>query len=118
MEFQSAQEDFVVEDVETIVKSAIGVVLKDATYTADKANDWSNNIIASCLKGLQSLHRPFKYCVIVTIIQKNGAGIISSVSTFWDPAKDGLCRVSWENATMHCNVAISGTSHNIDSFEN
>lgn len=112
---EDQDEDFVLEDVETVVKSAIGVVLNNVNYNADKVNDWSNNIIASALKGLQSLNRPYKYCITVTLMQKNGAGLVSAASTFWDPTKDGLCKVTWENATTHCIVTVYGLSVNIDS---
>lgn len=115
MDFQEIGEEFVVEDVETIVKSAIGSVLNDIMYTSTKVNDWSNNIIASALKGLQSLNRPFKYALTVIIMQKNGAGLISAASTFWDTTKDGLCKVTWENTTMHCIVTVYGLAVNVES---
>mmetsp|Transcript_14672 Transcript_14672/g.29664 ORF Transcript_14672/g.29664 Transcript_14672/m.29664 type:complete len:118 (+) Transcript_14672:802-1155(+) len=108
-------EAFSEEDIETVVKSAIGVVLGNVQYNPEKVNDWSNNILASVLKGLQSLNRPYKYCAIVTLMQKNGAGLVSSAATFWDPNKDGLCKVTWENATTHCIVTVYGLSVNVNS---
>jgi len=115
MDFQELGEEFLVEDVETTIKSAIGSVLNDTMYTSKKVNDWSNNIISSALKGLQSLNRPFKYVLTVIIMQKNGAGLTSAASTFWDTSKDGLCKVTWENNTMHCIVTVYGMAVNIDS---
>jgi dynein light chain Tctex-type 1 len=115
MEFQDTTEDFLVEDVETVIKSAIGSVLNDTMYTPNKVNDWSNNIIAGALKGLQSLNRPYKYVITVIIMQKNGAGLLSASSTYWDVEKDGICKVKWENNTMHCITTVFGSSVSIDS---
>uniref|UniRef100_A0A7R9W941 Dynein light chain Tctex-type 1 n=1 Tax=Pseudictyota dubia TaxID=2749911 RepID=A0A7R9W941_9STRA len=114
-QFQDLGEEFVVEDVETVIKNAIGVVLSDASYISSKANDWSNSVISAALKGLESLNRPYKYCITVMIVQKNGAGLVSASSTYWDASKDGLCKVTWENSTMHCVVTVFGTSVNVDS---
>ena len=82
--------------------SAIRSVLTTESihFKAKKVNDWSNSIISAALKGLQSLNRPYKYAVTVILMQKNGAGLVSSASTFWDASKDGLCKVVWENQTM------------------
>ena len=117
MDFQNELDDFPVEDVETVVKSAIESVLSEAMYNPKKENDWSNSIIASSLKGLQSLNRPFKYVITIIIMQKNGSGLISSVSTYWDATKDGLCKVTWENKTMHCIATVFGVSVNMDSID-
>lgn len=114
MDFQEGQE-FSVEDVETVVKSAIGVILNSTTYNPKKVNTWSNSIIDTTLKGLQSLNRPYKYCISVIIMQKNGAGLVSTISSFWDTQKDGYCKVTWENNTMHCIVSVFGLAVHIDS---
>jgi dynein light chain Tctex-type 1 len=82
-----------------------------------KINDWSNSIISAALRGLQSVNRPYKYAISVIIMQKNGAGLISAASTYWDATKDGLCKVAWENGAMHCIVTVYGTSVDIDYQE-
>ena len=115
MNSDQEDQDFIVEDVETVVKSAIGSVLNQVEYDPQKVNDWSNSVLASALKGLQSLNRPYKYCITVTLMQKNGAGLVSAASTYWDPTKDGLCKVAWENETIHCIITVYGLSVNIDS---
>ena len=111
------QEEFSIDDTETVIKSAIGSVLTDADYKPAKINDWSNNFISHALKGLQSLNRPYKYAITVIIMQKNGAGLVSAASTYWDAEKDGVSKVMWENQTMHCVVTVYGTSVNIDTKE-
>jgi dynein light chain Tctex-type 1 len=107
-------EEFRNEDVEAIVKGAIGSTLGDVMYDHSKVNDWSNTIINSALKGLQSLNRPSKYVITVTIMQKNGAGLVVSASMCWDVKRDGLCKVTWENSTALCTVTIFGVSLNLD----
>ena len=107
-------EDFRQEDIETVIKSAIGSTLGDVIYDHCRVNDWSNSIINSALKGLQSLNRPYKYVITVIIMQKNGAGLVSSASMFWDLKRDGYGKVTWENSTLHCIATIYGVSLNLD----
>ena len=77
-----------------------------------------SSIISEVLKGLQSLNRPYKYIATVIIMQKNGAGLVSAASTYWDTTKDGLCRVTWENAAMTTVVTVYGLCLNVDSDHN
>lgn len=48
-------------------------------------------------------------------MQKNGAGLVSAATTFWDASKDGLCKVVLENSTRHCVLTVFGTIVNIES---
>lgn len=61
-----------------------------------QVNEWCNNIVTHCLKELQALSRPFKYIITCIIMQKNGAGLNTSNSMFWDAGKDGFCKVPWQ----------------------
>ena len=115
MDFQEGGDEFPSEDVETVVKNTIGSVLESASYNPRKVNDWCNSVIDMCLKELQSLSRPYKYVLTAIIMQKNGAGMVSAASVTWDAAKDGCCKVTWENGTMHCVVTVYGMSVNIDN---
>jgi dynein light chain Tctex-type 1 len=116
--FQDDNAEFNVEDVESIVRQAIHVVLNENTFNTKKVNEWTNSIVTSCLKDLQALSRPFKYIITCIIMQKNGAGLSSSCSMHWDTTKDGYCKVPWQNSTMHCIVTVYGLSVNIDDKEN
>jgi dynein light chain Tctex-type 1 len=107
--------DFSPEDVENIVKNAIDTTLKDASYNPKKVNDWTNTVVDGCLKGLQTLQRPFKYIVTCIICQKNGAGMNTAATCFWDTNKDGHCKYPWENSTMHCIVTVFGMAINIEA---
>ena len=103
------------------VEQTIGV----NTYQQAKVNQWTSNIVESCLKRLCALNKPFKYigllhcefnpiCVCLcwihlfslipanppsqlhlillvnaVIMQKNGAGLHTASSCFWDNSVDG-----------------------------
>ena len=43
-------------------------------------------------------------------MQKNGAGLHTASSCFWDNTTDGSCTVRWENKTMYCIVSVFGLS--------
>jgi dynein light chain Tctex-type 1 len=100
--------NFAVDDIETVIKSSIGSVLTDTQYDHTKVNDQINSVISACLKGLQSLNRPYKYVTTAILMQKNGAGLVSAASTYWDADSDGLCKILWENQTTHCVVTVFG----------
>jgi hypothetical protein len=53
---------------------------------------------------------PISVCFLVTcvVVQKNGAGVHTSSSCFWDNSTDGSCTVRWENKTMYCIVSVFG----------
>lgn len=110
-------ETFPQEDIETIVKNAITSTLSENMYNGKKVNDWINTIVDACLKELQSLNRPFKYVVTCIIMQKNGAGLDTAASLFWDFAKDGAVCIPWENSSVHAVVTVYGTSLNADAHE-
>jgi dynein light chain Tctex-type 1 len=106
--------EFQPEDVESILKVAIVNVLSENSYNAKKVNEWTNAIVASTLKSLQELNRPFKYVISCIIMQNNGAGLNTSCSMRWDATKDGHCKVPWQNQTMNCIVTVYGVTVNID----
>ena len=107
--------NFAIDDIETVIKSSIGSVLTDTQYDHTKVNDQINSIISACLKGLQSLNRPYKYVTTAILMQKNGAGLVSAASTYWDADRDGLCKVLWENQTTHCVVCVFGCCLDVGS---
>ncbi|KAG5307974.1 Dynein light chain Tctex-type 1 [Trachymyrmex zeteki] len=107
---QDAQEElqFVVDDVSTIIKEAIEVSIGGNTYQHNKVNQWTSNVVEACLGNLTKLQKAYKYIVTCTIMQKNGAGLHTASSCYWDNATDGSCTVRWENKTMYCIVSVFG----------
>lgn len=50
----------------------------------------------------------FLIAVTCVIMQKNGAGLHTASSCYWDNSSDGSCTVRWENKTMYCIVSVFG----------
>lgn len=50
----------------------------------------------------------FFLSVTCMIMQKNGAGLHTASSCFWNNETDGSCTVRWENKTMYCIVSVFG----------
>ncbi|KYN00787.1 Dynein light chain Tctex-type 1 [Cyphomyrmex costatus] len=99
---------FVVDDVSNIIKEAIEVSIGGNTYQHNKVNQWTSNVVEACLGNLTKLQKAYKYIVTCTIMQKNGAGLHTASSCYWDNATDGSCTVRWENKTMYCIVSVFG----------
>eukprot|EP01135_Chromosphaera_perkinsii_P008721 Nk52_evm54s1444 gene=Nk52_evmTU54s1444 len=110
-DFQGAEETaFVVEEVNNIIKESIEQSLQNTNYNHNKVGQWTANVVEQCLKRLTSLNKPFKYVVTNVIMQKNGAGLHTASSCYWDNNTDGSCTVRWENKTMYCIVSVFGLS--------
>ena len=69
---------------------------------------WTSQLVESCLKRLTALNKPFKYVVTLAIMQKNGAGLHTAASCYWDNTTDGSRTVRWENKTMYCIATVFG----------
>ncbi|XP_046668962.1 dynein light chain Tctex-type 1 [Homalodisca vitripennis] len=101
---------FVVDEVSNIIKDAIEETIGGNTYQQSKVNQWTSSVVDACLAALTKLQKPFKYIVTCTIMQKNGAGLHTASSCYWDNTTDGSCTVRWENKTMYCIVSVFGLS--------
>ncbi|XP_043573314.1 dynein light chain Tctex-type 1 isoform X1 [Chiloscyllium plagiosum] len=99
---------FIVDDVSTIIKEAVENTIGGNAYQHNKVNQWTSAVVEQCLNQLTKLAKPFKYIVTCVIMQKNGAGLHTASSCFWDNSVDGSCTVRWENKTMYCIVSIFG----------
>ncbi|XP_048047066.1 dynein light chain Tctex-type 1-like isoform X1 [Megalobrama amblycephala] len=112
-EDQSAEETtFVVDEITTVIKEAVESTIGNSSYQHSKINQWMSNIVESSLNQLTKLGKPFKYIVTCIILQKNGAGLHTASSCFWDNTTDGKtywsCTVRWENKTIYCSVSVFG----------
>ena len=99
---------FVVDEVSNIIKEAIEACIGGNSYAHAKVSQWTNSVVESFLASLTKLQKPFKYIVTCVIMQKNGAGLHTASSCFWDNSTDGSCTVRWENKTMYCIVSVFG----------
>ncbi|EDQ92428.1 uncharacterized protein MONBRDRAFT_19126 [Monosiga brevicollis MX1] len=108
-DFEGEQDTaFSVEDVSAIIKESIDQSIGQSSYQHSKVNQWTSNVVEQCLKRLTGLGKPFKYIVHCVILQKNGAGLHTASSCFWDNSTDGSCTIRWENKTMHVIVSVFG----------
>uniref|UniRef100_A0A5K3F946 DYLT1 protein n=2 Tax=Mesocestoides corti TaxID=53468 RepID=A0A5K3F946_MESCO len=82
--------------------------LANSEFDSSKISSWASGIIDQCLIQLAKLNRPFKYIVTCVIMQKNGSGLHTASSCYWDVATDGSCTVKWENTSMYCIVTCFG----------
>lgn len=89
-----------------MIEGAIDPVLGKSAYHSKKVHEWSSNIVEAVLKSLQQANKPFKYVVTAIIMQKNGAGLHTASTCYWDTKTDGSCSVRWDNATMHAIVTV------------
>ncbi len=104
--FQQNFEYEEVKRVKGIIEASIDPVLGKQIYNAKKVHDWTSAIVESVLKGLQAANKPFKYVVTCIIMQKNGAGLHTASTCYWDVKTDGSCSVRWDNQTMHAIVTV------------
>ncbi|TMW55408.1 hypothetical protein Poli38472_013299 [Pythium oligandrum] len=95
-DLQSSEElAFVAEEVDRIILAAIESSLKDEVYDELQVAQWIDTICETIMKGLSELRKPLKYVVSCLIMQKNGAGLHSSISCHWDTVTDGAHVVKW-----------------------
>jgi len=97
---------FEYDEVKGFIDQAIEPVLGTHIYNPKKVHDWTSSIVEGILKNLQNINKPFKYVVTCLIMQRNGAGLHTASTCFWDPKSDGSCSVRWDNATIHAIVTI------------
>ncbi|CAD7694751.1 unnamed protein product [Ostreobium quekettii] len=71
---------------------------------------WTSNILEHSIKKLAGLNKPFKYIVTCIIMQKNGAGLHTAASCYWDNSTDGSRTVRWENKTLYCICTVFGVA--------
>lgn len=107
-DFGGEETTFVVDEVSNIVKESIEQAIGQSTYAHNKVSQWTSTIIEQCLNQLTKLGKPFKYIVTCVIMQKNGAGLHTASSCYWDNSTDGSCTVRWENKHMYCIVSVFG----------
>ncbi|XP_024538374.1 dynein light chain Tctex-type 1, partial [Selaginella moellendorffii] len=119
------QPRFLPDEINGIIKDALDQSLGSNQFRHDKVTDWTTSVCEVCLNNLVKLDKPFKYAVTCLIMQKNGAGMVTATSCFWDTAADGRHiprifpelntpvrtgskTIRWENKTMYCIVTVFG----------
>merc|ERR1719183_1233587 len=91
--------------VKLLIDEALTNILAKKPYQPDQVGEWSNKIVNQALESLQET-AGYKYVVLVTIMQKSGAGLHSVSSCLWDEESDKSVAIQWDNDTMHCIVTV------------
>ncbi|KAI8896788.1 Tctex-1 [Globomyces pollinis-pini] len=102
------ERSFVVDEVNNIIKESIESTIQNAPYHHNKVGQWNSNVVEQTLKKLTGLNKPFKYIVTCTIMQKNGAGLHSASSCYWDNSSDGSTTYKYDSKTMYIIVNVFG----------
>lgn len=92
--------------------TTFALVARDLTPAVLQVTDWTNHIVDNCLRELQSLNKPFKYMITCIIMQKNGAGLNTSATMFWDPDTDNYCQVKADGLT-HMLMAVAAVKRRL-----
>jgi len=92
---------------------------KEVQYKEEKTEQWSNTVMDKCLAKLAGRESKYKYSVTCVLMQKNGAGLVTSSSQYWEKHDADLyVPVPWENNSIHCIVTIFVSSKCCDPLEN
>lgn len=97
------------EQVQEMIGERIAKTLESPDkggWLAAKVPLWTGDVVESVLKELMGMQKPFKYAVSAVIMQRNGAGLTSASSCYWDGDTDGSMSVAWEGEHMHCVVTV------------
>uniref|UniRef100_UPI00398E5260 dynein light chain Tctex-type 1-like isoform X2 n=1 Tax=Pristiophorus japonicus TaxID=55135 RepID=UPI00398E5260 len=90
-EYQGGEETaFIVDEISGIIKESIEAAIGGNVYQPSRVNQWTTSVVELCLSQLTKLGKPFKYIVTSVIMQKNGAGLHTASSCFWDNSADEL----------------------------
>ncbi len=75
-------------------------------YDSKSVHMWSSEIVMKVLKQLNKQSKPYKYVVTCVIMQKNGAGLHTASTCYWDTKMDQSCSCPWSNASMHAICTV------------
>ena len=92
--------------------------LANEVYDESKVATWVDRICDQSMQKLTQMNKPFKYVVTCILMQKNGAGVHTGQSCFWDVANDNCARIAYPLASkkqaydprMYCVVTCFGVS--------
>ena len=94
-------------EVEAAINEGIESHLKQNTqFDPKQVPTWTTLIIDEVLKNLDAPNKPFKYIVTCIIMQRNGAGLHTASTCYWDTKTDGSASVRWDNAQIHAIVTV------------
>lgn len=105
------EDSFDIEKVSQTIKDIVERNIGVNSYQHNKVNRWTADIVDQILNDLTKSDKPFKYIVQAVIMQKNGAGLHTASSCYWDNSTDGSCTVRWENKHLYAIVSVFGLAN-------
>eukprot|EP00913_Durusdinium_trenchii_P013583 g12753.t1 len=107
---------WVQDDAGRICTETLDLHLKEHQFNEDLVPHWINEICEGIMARLNEQKKPFKYVVSCIIMQRNGAGLHTSTSCYWDAGNDGVYTYVWPrekskdvvNKSMYCIVTVFG----------
>ena len=94
----------------SIAADAMRRVLDGKLYVPAKSSEWVEAIGNNAIEQLRGVSPNFKFVVSCVIVQKVGAGLHSTCTSFWDAKTDGMVTTKYENDYMTCLCTIIGCS--------
>jgi dynein light chain Tctex-type 1 len=79
-------------------------------YVPAKTSEWVDAIGNSIIEQMRTVSPNFKFIVSTVIVQKMGAGMHSSSTSFWDAKTDGMITTKYENDSLTCLCTVIGCS--------
>lgn len=91
---------FIEEEAIAIMKESVDLAIQHQPYHHNKVAQWNCNIVEQGMKKMASLNKSYKYIITSTVMQKNGAGLHASSSSYWDASTDGSATYQYDSETM------------------
>merc|ERR1711934_956171 len=101
------------ERIEAIILKRVETTIESDPYDEAIIQHWIAKITEEIMADLVELSKLFKFVVNVIIMEKNGAGLNTANSAYWDSLRDGCIVVPWpavatKNPTLSCITTVYG----------
>ncbi|XP_076651241.1 dynein light chain Tctex-type 5 isoform X2 [Halictus rubicundus] len=107
-----AYNPFKVDPVDKIVQTTMNNKLEDISYDPTTCLKACESIAADIRSKIKNLNFDrYKVVVAVTIVEKSGQSIQSSLGFMWDPEKDNYSTFAYEARTFHAYCCVFGIYH-------
>ncbi|KPM08644.1 dynein light chain Tctex-type 1-like protein [Sarcoptes scabiei] len=85
------------DEMNVIVKNIVESVIENQPYKHSDVGQWNDTIVEQLVSKLVQMDANNKYIVSCTIIQKNGAGVSTKSTCYWNNNEDRSFVIRWEN---------------------
>ncbi|CEM29170.1 unnamed protein product [Vitrella brassicaformis CCMP3155] len=107
------------DEIEKIVVDVLDSLLKNKEYQEEMVPYWIDEICETTTERLNELKKSFKYIVSCVLMQRNGAGLHTVTSCFWDTVNDGVFTYVWPKEkskdqvkkSLYCILTVFGVEY-------